>query len=90
MWISLICSFMRDICYPIFIYNVLFIFLDSVSMDTQCQHSEKVETDSGNTVCTDCGVVLQDSNIVTELQYTQDSSGVSKEKAVGKLVSCEG
>lgn len=57
-------------------------------MDTECQHSKKVENDSGDIVCIDCGFVLDDWGIVTDVQYTQDSRGVSK--AVGQHVSYEG
>lgn len=60
--------------------------------NAQCQHcgSTEIDTDPsrGDTVCTQCGSVLEDSGIVTEVQYAQDSRGVSR--AVGQLVSCEG
>lgn len=52
--------------------------------------STNIDTDSpsGNVVCIACGNVLEDSGIVSEVQYAQDSRGASR--AVGQLVSYEG
>ncbi|XP_055950342.1 transcription factor IIIB 90 kDa subunit-like [Argiope bruennichi] len=51
--------------------------------------STNIDTDSpcGNVVCIACGNVLDESNIVQEVQFVQDSRGVSR--AVGQLVSFE-
>lgn len=58
----------------------------------QCQHCGSTDIDNdpsrGDSVCTQCGSVLEDSGIVTEVQFAQDSRGVTR--AVGQLVSCEG
>lgn len=58
---------------------------------TQCQNcgSTDIDTDPsrGDSVCTQCGSVLEDSGIVTEVQFAQDSRGVTR--AVGQLVSSE-
>ncbi|GFR12410.1 transcription factor IIIB 90 kDa subunit [Trichonephila clavata] len=49
--------------------------------------STDIDTDSpcGNVVCIACGNVLEDSGIVSEVQFVQDSRGASR--AVGQLVS---
>ncbi|GFS29486.1 transcription factor IIIB 90 kDa subunit [Nephila pilipes] len=49
--------------------------------------STDIDTDSpsGNVVCVTCGNVLEDSGIVSEVQFVQDSRGASR--AVGQLVS---
>ncbi|GBM82445.1 Transcription factor IIIB subunit [Araneus ventricosus] len=51
--------------------------------------STNIDTDSpcGNVVCIACGNVLDESNIVQEVQFIQDSRGASR--AVGQLVSFE-
>lgn len=42
----------------------------------------------GSAVCTDCGSVLEDNIIVSEVQFVEGSGGVSS--AVGQFVSADG
>ena len=42
----------------------------------------------GNAVCTNCGSVLEDNIIVSEVQFVEGSGGVTS--AVGQFVSSDG
>ncbi|XP_054716876.1 transcription factor IIIB 90 kDa subunit-like [Uloborus diversus] len=58
----------------------------------QCQQcgSTDIDTDPsrGDSVCTQCGSVLEESGIISEVTFQQDSRGVSR--SVGQLVHSEG
>lgn len=60
--------------------------------NAQCPEcgSTDIDTDPSlaASVCTQCGQVLEDSGIVTEVQFAADSRGVKR--AVGQLVNCDG
>lgn len=47
-----------------------------------------VDQARGSAVCTDCGSVLEDNIIVSEVQFVEGSGGVSS--AVGQFVSADG
>ncbi|BES88044.1 transcription factor IIIB 90 kDa [Nesidiocoris tenuis] len=47
----------------------------------------EVDPSRGDTVCTTCGTVLEDSVIVSEVQYEDNSHGIST--AIGQFVSSE-
>ena len=61
----------------------------SVSVCSQCGGT-KIEYDAtrGDAVCTDCGIVLEESIIVSEVTFQEQSSGSSA--LVGQFVSSEG
>ncbi|XP_073997201.1 brf RNA polymerase III subunit isoform X2 [Rhodnius prolixus] len=53
-----------------------------------CGSSElEVDPSRGDTVCTNCGTVLEDSAIVSEVQFEENSHGISS--AIGQFVSSE-
>uniref|UniRef100_A0A0A9X7K6 B-related factor 1 n=1 Tax=Lygus hesperus TaxID=30085 RepID=A0A0A9X7K6_LYGHE len=47
----------------------------------------EVDPSRGDTVCTTCGTVLEDSVIVSEVQFEENSHGISS--AIGQFVSAE-
>lgn len=47
----------------------------------------EVDTARGDTVCTNCGTVLEDSVIVSEVQFEENAHGGSS--ALGQFVSSE-
>lgn len=61
----------------------------SASVCSQCGGT-KIEYDAtrGDAVCTDCGIVLEQSIIVSEVTFQEQSSGSSA--LVGQFVSSEG
>ncbi|XP_014248604.1 transcription factor IIIB 90 kDa subunit [Cimex lectularius] len=53
-----------------------------------CGSSElEVDPSRGDTVCTNCGTVLEDSVIVSEVQFEENSHGISS--AIGQFVSSD-
>lgn len=53
-----------------------------------CGSSElEVDPSRGDTVCTNCGTVLEDSVIVSEVQFEENAHGISS--AIGQFVSSE-
>lgn len=61
-------------------------------MSRQCKNcgGSDIDTDParGSAVCTACGSVLEDNIIVSEVQFVENSGGVSS--AVGQFVSADG
>lgn len=61
-------------------------------MSKTCQHckSSELETDPtrGDTVCTGCGTVLEENNIVSQVQFVSNSDG--SPAMVGQFVPGEG
>lgn len=62
------------------------------SMSRQCKNCGGADIDTdparGSAVCTACGSVLEDNIIVSEIQFVENSGGVSS--AVGQFVSADG
>lgn len=62
------------------------------SMSRQCKNCGGADIDTdparGSAVCTACGSVLEDNIIVSEVQFVENSGGVSS--AVGQFVSADG
>lgn len=61
-------------------------------MSRQCKNCGGSDIDidpaRGSAVCTACGSVLEDNIIVSEVQFVENSGGVSS--AVGQFVSADG
>ncbi|TRY95573.1 hypothetical protein DNTS_001646 [Danionella cerebrum] len=61
-------------------------------MGRQCKNCGGADIDTdparGSAVCTACGSVLEDNIIVSEVQFVENSSGVSS--AIGQFVSADG
>lgn len=64
----------------------------AVSMSRLCKNCGGADIDTdparGSAVCTACGSVLEDNIIVSEVQFVENSGGVSS--AVGQFVSADG
>lgn len=62
------------------------------NMSRQCKNCGGADIDTdparGSAVCTACGSVLEDNIIVSEIQFVENSGGVSS--AVGQFVSADG
>lgn len=70
-----------------------FIWADTTDMTSRiCKNCGCSEIDldqaRGNAVCTNCGSVLEDNIIVSEVQFVEGSGGISS--AVGQFVSADG
>ncbi|CAN8009763.1 unnamed protein product [Ixodes pacificus] len=63
-----------------------------MSSTKACQHCgcSEIDTDParGDAVCTNCGSVLEDSIIVSEIQFEENAHGGSR--AIGQLISADG
>ncbi|KAM7288517.1 transcription factor IIIB 90 kDa subunit isoform X1 [Ixodes scapularis] len=64
----------------------------AMSSTKACQHCgcSEIDTDParGDAVCTNCGSVLEDSIIVSEIQFEENAHGGSR--AIGQLISADG
>lgn len=73
--------------------HVIFLRSDlAASMSRLCKNCGGADIDTdparGSAVCTACGSVLEDNIIVSEVQFVENSGGVSS--AVGQFVSADG
>lgn len=61
-------------------------------MSSACKHCGSTDLDTdparGDTVCTNCGSVLESQLIVSEVQFQENSAGGSN--VIGQFVSAEG
>lgn len=89
--------FLNNICVFFIFFFVLTCFISSASTMSStgvkiCTHCGCTEIDKdparGDAVCTNCGSVLEDQIIVSEIQFEEHATGASS--VIGQFVSTDG
>lgn len=87
--------FLNNICVFFIFFFVLTCFISSASTMSStgvCTHCGCTEIDKdparGDHVCTNCGSVLEDQIIVSEIQFEEHATGASS--VIGQFVSTDG
>lgn len=89
----MMCVCLSNVCCSVMVYMLSSSGLNlPASMSRQCKNCGGADIDTdparGSAVCTACGSVLEDNIIVSEVQFVENSGGVSS--AVGQFVSADG